>query len=47
MTTRRLQMGPTGTVELDRRETELLGNLSVLNLAGLVQGQSHDTLGHV
>ena len=40
-------MRRTGTVELDRREAQLLGNLSVLDLASLLKRKALDALSHV
>jgi hypothetical protein len=37
----------TRTVELDGREAELLGNLRVLNLLGVLEREALDTLSHV
>ena len=40
-------MRRTGTVELDRREAQLLGNLSVLDLASLLKRETLDALSHI
>ena len=40
-------MRRTGAVELDRREAQLLGNLSVLDLASLLEGEALDALSHI
>ena len=37
----------TGAVKLDRRQAELLGNLSVLDGASLLEGESLYALSHV
>jgi hypothetical protein len=37
----------TGAVKLDRGKAELLGNLGVLDRAGILEGHATDTLGHV
>jgi hypothetical protein len=38
-------LGEHGAVELDRREAELLGNLGVLDLGGLLERHALDVLG--
>ena len=40
-------MRRTGTVKLDRREAQLLGNLSVFDLASLLKRETLDALSHI